>query len=87
MAVTSINEVVRTAAASKWKGILSYEDHPIVSSDIVRSSYSSVFDSLATMVLEERVTKTLSWYDNSWGYSHRVVDLIGRFAGMEQEAA
>ena len=77
--ITAINEVVRTAAASQWQGILQYEDDPIVSSDVVRSPYSSTFDALATMVLEGRVSKTLAWYDNGWGYAHRVVDLIRRF--------
>ena len=85
--VTAINEVMRTAAASHWKGIVHYEDEPIVSSDIVRTPYSSTFDSLATMVLEGRVSKTLSWYDNGWGYAHRVVDLIRRFAEVDKEAA
>jgi glyceraldehyde 3-phosphate dehydrogenase len=84
---TAINEVVRTAAASHWKGILNYEDDPIVSSDIVRSPYSSTFDSLATMVLGGRVSKTLAWYDNGWGYAHRIVDLIHRFSEMNREAA
>jgi glyceraldehyde 3-phosphate dehydrogenase len=83
----AINEVVRTAAASHWQGIIDYEDDPIVSSDIVHSSFSSTFDSLATMTLEERVSKTLAWYDNGWGYAHRVVDLIGRFAQWDKEAA
>jgi len=83
----AINEVVRTAAASHWQDILYYEDDPVVSSDIVRTTYSSVFDSLATMTLDEEVSKTLSWYDNSWGYTHRVVDLIGHLAQMNEEAA
>lgn len=85
--VTAINEVMRTAAASHWKNIVHYEDDPIVSSDIVRTPYSSTFDSLATMVLEGHVSKTLSWYDNGWGYAHRVVDLIRRFAEVDKEAA
>jgi len=84
---TGINEVVRTAAASHWKGIVDYEDDPIVSSDIVRFPYSSIFDSLATMTLGDHVSKTLAWYDNGWGYAHRVVDLIGRFAALDREAA
>lgn len=84
---TAINEVVRTAAASHWKGIIHYEDEPIVSSDIVRSPFSGTFDSLATMVLGENVSKTLAWYDNGWGYAHRIVDLIGRMADMKKEAA
>jgi glyceraldehyde 3-phosphate dehydrogenase len=84
----AINEVIRTAAASsKWRRILSYEDDPIVSSDIIRSAYSSTFDSMATMVQKENVSKTLSWYDNGWGYAHRVVDLIKKFMEIDKEAA
>jgi len=83
----AINEVIRTAAASKWRNIIDYEHEPIVSSDIVRSPYSGTFDSLATMVLVEQVSKTLVWYDNGWGYAHRVVDLIQRFRELDKEAA
>jgi glyceraldehyde 3-phosphate dehydrogenase len=84
----AINEVVRTAASTdKWRDIIEYEDEPIVSSDIIRSPYSTTFDSLATMVMGDQVSKTLSWYDNGWGYAHRVVDLINRFSEMEKEAA
>ncbi len=84
----AINEVIRTAAASdQWQGILSYEDNPIVSSDIIRSTYSSTFDSMATMVQKENVSKTLAWYDNGWGYTHRVVDLIRKFIEIDKEAA
>ena len=84
---TAINEVVRTAVSSDWQGIVKYEDDPIVSTDIVRSPYSSTFDSLATMVLGDRVSKTLSWYDNGWGYAHRVVDLIRRLGELDAEEA
>jgi glyceraldehyde 3-phosphate dehydrogenase len=86
---TAINEVVRTAAAANWQGILHYEDDPIVSTDITLSPYSSTFDSQATMVLGERVSKTLAWYDNGWGYAHRVVDLIFLLSELEggEEAA
>jgi glyceraldehyde 3-phosphate dehydrogenase len=49
-----------------------------VSTDIIRSSYSSVFDSKLTMVINERLVKVISWYDNEWGYSNRVVDLAER---------
>ena len=84
----AINEVIRTAAASdRWRRILSYEDDPIVSSDIIRSDYSSTFDSMATMVQKENVSKTLSWYANGWGYAHRVVDLIYKFMEIDKEAA
>jgi len=80
---TAINEVARTAAAADWQGIVHWEDDPIVSTDVTRSTYSSIFDSQATMVMGERVSKTLSWYDNSWGYAHRVVDLIRLLAAMD----
>jgi glyceraldehyde 3-phosphate dehydrogenase len=80
---TAINEVVRTAAAADWKGILHYEDDPIVSSDVVGSPYSGTFDSQATMVMNDRVSKTLSWFDNSWGYAHRVVDLVRKLAELD----
>jgi len=80
--------VVRTAASTdKWRAIIDYEDEPIVSSDIIRSPYSATFDSLATMVMGNQVSKTLAWYDNGWGYAHRVVDLINRFTKLEKEAA
>ena len=84
----AINEVVRTAASTdKWREIIEYEDEPIVSSDIIRSPYSTTFDSLASMVMGDHVSKTLSWYDNGWGYAHRVVDLINRFTEIGKEAA
>jgi glyceraldehyde 3-phosphate dehydrogenase len=85
--ITAINEVVRTAVSSDWQGIVHYEDDPIVSSDIIRSPYSSTFDSLATMVLGDRVSKTIAWYDNGWGYAHRVVDLMRRFKALEEKEA
>ena len=82
--VESINEVVRTASlSSRWKGIVEFEDDPIVSSDIIRCAASSTFDSLATMVLGEKVSKTLAWFDNGWGYAHRVVDLIRRLEQLD----
>lgn len=89
--VESINEVVRSAAgSSRWREVLAYEDDPIVSSDILLSAYSGTFDSLATMVLGKNVSKTLTWFDNGWGYAHRVVDLIRcfqKFDRLEKEAA
>ena len=57
------------------KGILGYSEDPIVSSDIKGTSFSSVYDSLLTMKIGNGFVKVLSWYDNEWGYSTRVVDL------------
>jgi glyceraldehyde 3-phosphate dehydrogenase len=88
VSVEDVNEVVRTAAGTEhWRRILGYTTDPIVSSDIVRSPYSGIFDSLATMVSAGRVSKTLTWYDNGWGYAHRVVDLIERHARLEKAVA
>lgn len=86
--VEAINEVMRTAAGSeRWSATVRYEPDPIVSSDVAKSLYSAVFDSQATMVLGERVSKTLTWFDNAWGYAHRVVELVERMARLEREAA
>ena len=63
------------AETSRMKGILKYTEDPIVSIDVVRDSYSSVFDALSTMAMGNLV-KVVSWYDNEWGYSCRLVDLI-----------
>jgi glyceraldehyde 3-phosphate dehydrogenase len=60
-------------------GILRYADEPLVSSDIVRSPYSCVFDSQLTMT-EGSLVKVFGWYDNEWGYSCRLVDLVERLA-------
>ena len=80
---TSVNEVIRTAAAGPLRGILEYEEDPIVSSDVIGNPHSSVFDAPSTLTLGDHLVKTVAWYDNGWGYSNRVVDLIERFAAME----
>jgi len=71
-----INAAVKAAAEGPMKGILEYTEDPIVSVDVVGNSHSSVFDALSTMVLEGNMVKVVSWYDNEWGYSCRVVDLL-----------
>ncbi|MFH1262224.1 MAG: type I glyceraldehyde-3-phosphate dehydrogenase [Pseudomonadota bacterium] len=81
--VESVNEIFRSAAGSIYKGIVSYMDDPIVSSDVIGDSHSVVFDSLATMTLGDRMVKTLGWYDNGWGYAHRVVELVQRMSKFE----
>ncbi|MFN2747679.1 glyceraldehyde-3-phosphate dehydrogenase [Bacillus sp. z60-18] len=71
-----INEAFRTAAAGSMSGIIDVCDEPLVSADFNTNPYSAVIDSLSTMVLENRKMKVLAWYDNEWGYSCRVVDLV-----------
>jgi glyceraldehyde 3-phosphate dehydrogenase len=83
---TAVNEVLRTAASTdRWKGVLRFESEPIVSSDVARSWWSSTFDSLATMILGEKLSKTISWYDSGFGYARRAVDLVDRFAALDQK--
>jgi glyceraldehyde 3-phosphate dehydrogenase len=72
----SINTAVKAAADGPMKGILAYTEDPIVSSDIIGDNHSSIFDGLSTMVMADNMVKVVSWYDNEWGYSCRVVDLI-----------
>ena len=77
------NEEINSAFADKadsgaLEGILKYNEDPIVSTDIVSSAYSSIFDSPLTMVIDEKLVKVVAWYDNEWGYSNRVVDLAQR---------
>jgi glyceraldehyde 3-phosphate dehydrogenase len=74
--IDEINAAVRAKAdTGSLAGILQYTEDPIVSSDIVKSSYSSIFDSQLTAVLDGNFVKIVAWYDNEWGYSNRCVDL------------
>jgi glyceraldehyde 3-phosphate dehydrogenase len=79
---TSVEEVnaafAEKADAGNLEGILQYSEDPLVSTDILASTYSSIFDAPQTMVVDGRLVKIVSWYDNEWGYSNRVVDLAER---------
>src|ERR1700759_3912984 len=75
--VEEINGALKAASESgPLQGILQYTEDPIVSSDIVQSQYSSIVDSLLTAVMQGTMLKVVAWYDNEWGYSNRVVDLV-----------
>ena len=75
----TINEVfARYADRGPLEGILAYTEDPIVSSDVVKSSYSSIFDAALTSVVDGTQVKVVAWYDNEWGYSSRLVDLAQR---------
>ena len=86
-----VNEVVKSAAASRLREIIEYTDEPIVSSDVIGNPHSAVFDGLSTQVLGGNMLKTVTWYDNGWGYASRVVELIQRLgrvrAARRPEAA
>lgn len=77
-----INKAMQEAANSYLKGFLMYSDDPIVSIDIVGNNHSSIFDSGATYV-KGKMAKILSWYDNEWGYSCRVTDLVKYMSGLD----
>jgi glyceraldehyde 3-phosphate dehydrogenase len=74
----SVNAAMKAAAEGPMKGILEYCTDPVVSSDIIGNTHSSVFDSLSTMVMDGSMVKVISWYDNEWGYSCRVADLVAK---------
>ncbi|MFT7465206.1 MAG: glyceraldehyde 3-phosphate dehydrogenase [Pseudohongiellaceae bacterium] len=79
----AINAAMKAAAATgPLKGILQYTEDPIVSSDILGNPHSSIFDGLATMSIAGNMVKVISWYDNEWGYSNRVVDLVAKSHGL-----
>ncbi|MDD5636596.1 MAG: type I glyceraldehyde-3-phosphate dehydrogenase [Atribacterota bacterium] len=73
--VEQINQALKEAAQGHLKGILDYNELPLVSSDYNGNSYSSIVDGLSTMVVDGNLAKVVSWYDNEWGYSCRVIDL------------
>ncbi len=83
--VEDINDAVRKASnTARFKNVLLYSEEKLVSSDIVGNLYSSIYDAEFTRVLGKRIVKTLNWYDNEWGYSNRVVDLIGILMGFKK---
>ena len=75
-----VNQAIREAAEGPLRDILSYTEEPIVSSDVKGDPCSSLFDGLATMVLQDSLVKVLAWYDNEWGYSSRLADLANLVA-------
>jgi glyceraldehyde 3-phosphate dehydrogenase len=71
-----VNAALKRASEGPLKGILGYTEEPLVSIDFKGDNRSSIIDALSTMVMEDNMVKVVSWYDNEWGYSNRVVDLI-----------
>jgi glyceraldehyde 3-phosphate dehydrogenase len=76
VSVEEVNQVFRAAASGTFKGILQYCEEPLVSVDFKGNPASSIVDAENTMVMDGTMVKVLSWYDNEWGYSHRIVDLV-----------
>ena len=83
-----VKEAVRAASETdKLAPILEYQEEPIVSTDIIGNSHSSIFDAPFTQVIDGSLVKTLNWYDNEWGYSNRVVDLMDILARFDSGTA
>jgi len=80
----AINAAVKHAADGELRGIVSYCTDPIVSTDVIGNSHSSIFDAQLTQVIQKRMVKVISWYDNEWGYSTRVEELIQRIAEFDR---
>ena len=76
VSIEDINNVMKAAANNELKGILEYCEDPIVSSDIIDNEHSCIFDARSTYVVDGNLIKVIGWYDNEWGYSNRMVDLI-----------
>merc|ERR1712117_805579 len=82
-----VNAAVKDAADGPMKGIINYEEQPLVSSDFMQTDYSNSVDSALTMVMGEDLVKVVMWYDNEWGYSQRVLDLTAIVAAKLLVAA
>jgi glyceraldehyde 3-phosphate dehydrogenase len=84
--VDEINQVVREAADGELKGILAYSDEQLVSIDFNHNPNSSIVDTTFTRSVNPKMHKILAWYDNEWGYSNRILDLIAHVARVKKEA-
>jgi glyceraldehyde 3-phosphate dehydrogenase len=76
----AVNAAVEAACKGRFDGIIEYTLDPIVSSDVKATKYSGVFDSLATMVMDQTMVKTITWFNNGWGYSTRIVEVLENMA-------
>lgn len=82
--IEEVNAAVKSAAAGQYAGIIEYNTDPIVSSDVRMDTESGVFDSLATMVMDGTFVKTITWYNNGWGYTARVIEVAETMAASLQ---
>jgi len=85
--VEEVNAAIKKAAEESLVGIMEYTEDPIVSTDIIGNPHSSIVDASGTRVLGGNLVRVMSWYDNEWGYSNRVVDLIERLGQIIEESA
>ena len=78
-----VNAAFKAAADGPLKGILGYEERPLVSCDYTNDNRSAIVDALSTMVVDGNQLKVYAWYDNEWGYSSRMADLVVHVVGLE----
>lgn len=83
VSVETVNAALKSAAEGKLKGIVEYNDDEIVSADIIGNTHSGIVDALSTKVIMDKVAKVMVWYDNEYGYSSRMLDLVQYMAGKE----
>ncbi len=81
--VKELNAAIKSYADGSLKGIVGYTDDPIVSSDVLGTSETMIFDGKATMITQDKLLKTLCWYDNGWGFSKRILELIEAYSKLE----
>ncbi|MGV8150852.1 MAG: type I glyceraldehyde-3-phosphate dehydrogenase [Candidatus Woesearchaeota archaeon] len=74
--IEDVNKLFKNVSEYHLKEVIQYSDEPLVSADIIHNKHSSIFDSQLTMVMDKRFVKVIAWYDNEWGYSNRMVDII-----------
>ncbi|KPK97875.1 MAG: glyceraldehyde-3-phosphate dehydrogenase [candidate division Zixibacteria bacterium SM23_73_2] len=84
--VESVNKAMRKAASGDMKGYIEYTEDPIVSNDIIGNPHSAIFDALSTMVLGKNMVKVFAWYDNEWGFSCRMIEMMEMMVGAYVEA-
>lgn len=80
----AVNAAVKSAAEASYAGIIEYSQDPIVSSDVRTARVSGVYDSLATVVMDGNLVKTITWFNNGWGYSARIIEVVERMAAELQ---
>ena len=80
-----IYAAIRKASENEFKGIIEYVDDPVVSSDFIHDSHTSIFDATACIQLTDTFVKLVAWYDNEWGYSNKLVDLAVYIAGVDHK--
>jgi len=76
VSIEDVNNAVKKASENELKGILEYSSVPLVSTDILQNPHSSIYDASSTQLLDGNHIKVVCWYDNEWGYSNRIVDLV-----------